>query len=88
MNGKELDIYIPDKKLAIEFNGIYLANSEFNGKDKNYHLDKTIKCETRLFSYYMYLKANGFDQNEIMKSIINVKLGYFEIRIAARKMSN
>lgn len=36
----ELDIVIPDKKIAIEFNGMYW-HSEDNGKDKNYHKNKT-----------------------------------------------
>lgn len=43
LNGYELDIYIPDKKVAIEFNGLYW-HSEEQGKDRNYHLWKTKKC--------------------------------------------
>ena len=39
----ELDIYIPSKNLAIEFNGIYW-HCEKRGKDKNYHLTKTNRC--------------------------------------------
>ena len=39
----ELDIYLPELKLAIEFNGNYW-HSELNGKDSKYHLDKTTKC--------------------------------------------
>ena len=38
----ELDIYIPDKKLAIEFNGTYW-HSEAQ-KDRKYHQNKTIRC--------------------------------------------
>ncbi len=41
---KELDIVIPELKLAIEFNGTYW-HSEQAGKDKNYHLNKTLECE-------------------------------------------
>ena len=40
----ELDIVIPELKLAIEFNSTYW-HSEQAGKDKNYHLNKTIECE-------------------------------------------
>lgn len=40
--GKELDIYIPEKKLAVEFNGDYWHSSIF--KDANYHQQKTIEC--------------------------------------------
>lgn len=42
LKGKELDFYIPELKLAIEFNGIYWHSS--SKKDKNYHQLKTMKC--------------------------------------------
>lgn len=42
LNGQELDIYIPEKKIAIEFNGTYW-HSDIQ-KDKNYHQNKTIEC--------------------------------------------
>ena len=38
----ELDIYIPDKKLAIEFNGNYWHSTVF--KDKKYHQNKSVLC--------------------------------------------
>jgi len=40
----ELDIYIPKKNIAIEIDGLYW-HSEAQGKDKNYHLNKTNLCE-------------------------------------------
>ena len=43
-NGKEIDIYIPEKKLAIEFDGLYW-HSECEKSDKKYHLNKTLLCE-------------------------------------------
>lgn len=39
----ELDIVIPNIKLAIEYCGLYW-HSELNGKDKSYHLSKLQKC--------------------------------------------
>jgi DNA-directed RNA polymerase subunit RPC12/RpoP len=38
--GPEIDIFIPDKNIGIEFNGLYW-HSELNGKDKKYHLRKS-----------------------------------------------
>jgi len=35
----ELDIYIPELKLGVEFNGLYWHSDVF--REKNYHLDKT-----------------------------------------------
>jgi len=43
LHGREIDIYLPDKKLGLEFNGLYYHNS--NTKNENYHLSKTVCCE-------------------------------------------
>lgn len=43
-NNKELDLYLPNKKVAIEFDGLYFHSENFN-KDKKYHLNKTLLCE-------------------------------------------
>ena len=45
LNPYELDIYVPDRKLAIEFNGTYW-HSEIH-KSKKYHQNKTIECAKR-----------------------------------------
>ena len=42
LRDKELDIYIPAKKIAIEFNGTYWHSDIY--KSKNYHQDKTLRC--------------------------------------------
>lgn len=42
----ELDFYIPEKKVAIEMNGVYF-HSEVHGKDMNYHKMKTDLCEKK-----------------------------------------
>ena len=83
LNGKELDIYIPDKKLAIEFNGIYW-HSETNGKDKNYHLDKTIRCEEQGIQLIHIFDSEWIEKKEIVLSLIHAKLGTFNKRIYAR----
>lgn len=45
LDGKEIDIYFPDKKIGIEFNGLRWHTEWFAGKDRYYHLSKTNKCE-------------------------------------------
>lgn len=44
--GKELDIYIPSLKLAIEFNGLFFHNN-MKRPDPYYHLQKSINCERK-----------------------------------------
>ena len=43
LKGNEIDIFIPSKKIAIEFNGLYWHSN----KNKNYHLMKTEACAER-----------------------------------------
>lgn len=45
--GKELDIYIPTKQVAIEFDGLKWHTEWFGKKKHNYHLDKTLKCNEK-----------------------------------------
>lgn len=42
----ELDIYLPQKKLAIEFDGLWWHSYEFH-KDTNYHMNKTVACNKK-----------------------------------------
>lgn len=42
----ELDIYLPQKKLAIEFDGLWWHSYEFH-KDSNYHMNKTVACNKK-----------------------------------------
>lgn len=44
LSGKELDIYIPDERLAIEFNGIYWHSTK-SGKDPDDHYNKWKSCK-------------------------------------------
>ena len=41
-SGKELDIFIPSKGVAIEFNGLFWHSDKF--KDKNYHYNKYMEA--------------------------------------------
>lgn len=80
----ELDIYIPEKKVAIEFDGIYWHSELF--KEKNYHQRKTILCSTqgiRLIHVPELIWDNPA-KNYIIKSIIRNALGMTEHRLYAR----
>jgi len=43
-NGKELDLYLPDHRIAIEYNGLLWHSEFFGNKNKDYHLEKTDIC--------------------------------------------
>ena len=45
LNGLELDIFIPSKNIAIEYNGLYWHSEVGGNKNKTYHLNKLNECE-------------------------------------------
>lgn len=83
INPKELDIFIPSKNLAIEFNGIYWHCDFF--LDKNYHLEKTNMCKEQGVQLIHILETEWNENADIVKSIIKSKLGIYDTRIFARQ---
>lgn len=81
---KELDIVIPNKKIAIEYNGLYWHSIE-SGKDRMYHYDKYKGCKDRGFSLIQIFEDEWNNKQEIVKSILRNKLGYYNEKIFARK---
>ena len=81
---KELDIYIPKKNLAIEFDGLYFHSTKF-GKDKNYHLSKTLACEEKGIRLIHIFEDEWLFKRPIVESIIKSALGIYEQKIFARK---
>ncbi|MFW6029325.1 MAG: DUF7487 domain-containing protein [Halanaerobiales bacterium] len=71
--GKELDLYLPDYNLAIEFNGLYW-HSELQGKNQNYHLEKTLECEKYNIQLIHIFEDEWLNKQDIVKSIIRGKL--------------
>lgn len=69
----ELDIYLPEINLALEFNGLYWHSEEYRNKD--YHLNKTKKCLKLGIQLIHVWEDDWRDKKEIIKSIILNKLG-------------
>lgn len=80
---KELDIYVPQKKVAIEFNGLFWHNEMH--LDKNYHLNKTIECEKKNIDLIHVFEDDWRNKQDIVKSMIASRLGVYERKIYARK---
>ena len=83
----EIDIYIPEKKLAIEFNGLYWHSSNNIEDDKfksKYHLIKTELCEELEISLLHIFENEWKYLKDIWKSVIAHKLGK-SLKIHARK---
>lgn len=70
-----LDIYISEKNLAIEFNGLYWHSELGNEKIEKYHLNKTEKCNEKGIQLIHIFEDEWLNKQEIVKSIIKHKLG-------------
>lgn len=80
---KELDIYIPDHNLAIEFDGLYW-HSEEKGTPKKFHVNKTNLCESKGIQLLHIFENEWVYQKDIVKSIILSKLNIYNKTIYAR----
>ena len=81
---KQLDFYIPEKNLAIEFNGDFW-HSVNTGRDPKYHLNKTKLCQEKGIQLIHVFEYEWNSKKNILKSIISSALGIYENRIYARK---
>lgn len=79
----ELDIYIPDKKIAIEFDGLFW-HSELQ-RDKNYHLRKTELCNKHGIRLIHIFEDEWNYKKDIVKSRIKSIIGKSKNKIYARK---
>lgn len=85
-NNLELDIYLPEKHLGIEFNGTYWHSSLAN-TPKNYHFNKSIladKAGIRLIHIYEYEWTDPECQEKI-KQMLSIALDACSRRIYARQ---
>lgn len=86
INPYELDIFLPQENIAIEYNGIYW-HSDAAGKDKNYHYNKWLKCKEQGIQLITIWEDDWINKREIVCSAIKHKLGAKtdEEKIPARK---
>lgn len=80
----ELDIYVPEKQIAVEHNGVYYHSEKFI--DKNYHLDKLKKCNAAGIDLIQVFEDEweSLSKREVIKSMISSRLGTNPTRIYAR----
>lgn len=78
----ELDMFIPEHKLAIEFDDLYLHSELF--KDKNYHLNKSVKCYKKWIKLLHIFENDWDNRQDIVKSIIKANLGIYDRKIKSK----
>lgn len=80
---KELDIVVPSKKIAIEYNGLFWHSDEV--VDNSYHKFKTDEVEKLGYQLIQIFEDEWIYKKEIVKSVISAKFGKFDRTIGARK---
>lgn len=101
LSPKELDIYIPDKQLAIEVDGLYyhssmnrdfrsnnkLSDEEFESSLKNKHYQKSKDCRDKgIRLIHIYEHEwRNLDKQQKIKSLLSIALGVVPSKIYARK---
>jgi hypothetical protein len=83
INPYEIDIYLPELKLAFEFNGLFWHNE--SNRENSYHLNKTEECEKQGIQLIHIYEDDWLYRQEIVKSMILNKLNKTPDKIFARK---
>lgn len=70
----ELDLYLPDFNLAIEYNGIFW-HSELMGKTNSYHLHKTTECNKKDVRLIHIFESEWILKPDIVQSRLKTLIG-------------
>jgi len=85
LNGKEIDILIPQANIGIEYDGFYWHCEASGGKSRKYHLDKTILAKEKGISLIHIFEDEWLFKKDIVKSILKSKFRKLDKSIFARK---
>ena len=72
---KELDIVVPSKKIAIEFNGVYWHNSE--RKSTDYHYEKLQECKGIGYQLIQIWEDDWIEKKDLIIMMLSYKLHCF-----------
>jgi hypothetical protein len=85
LQGIEMDIYVPERKFAIEYNGIYW-HTENKGKGKYYHYDKWLAAKNAGIQLVQIWEDEWNKNPEQVKTMLLHKLGMSsQEKVFARK---
>ena len=80
LEGKEIDIWIPEKKLGIEYHGIV-----WHSNDPTRHLEKFNLAKKNGITLLQIFSSEWEQKPDVVTSIIKSKMGIFDKRIYARQ---
>ena len=74
LNGKEIDIFLPDFNIGIEVNGNYFHSENSGEKTKSYHIDKTIISNEKNINLIQFYEDEILLKTDIVLSKLSSKL--------------
>lgn len=85
LDGLEIDIYIPEKHIGIEFDGVFWHSEISGNKDRKYHVNKTEACSGKGVKLLHIFDQEWNEKKPIIQSILRATFGKTPNRIYARK---
>lgn len=85
LEGKEIDILIPEVNIGIEYDGFYWHCETSGKKDRKYHLNKTLLAKSKNIDLIHIFEDEWLFKKDIVKSILKSKFKKLDINIFARK---
>ena len=76
LEGKEIDILIPSKKIGIEFDGLKFHTEFFGRKPHKYHLDKTLTCNRNGYGLIHIFEDEYVNNKRLVYSKLSHVLGF------------
>ena len=73
-SNKEIDIYLPEKQIGIEFDGLYWHSELYKSND--YHLQKTQECEKQGIQLIHIFEDEWKNNQDIIKKYLFELLNY------------
>lgn len=71
IDGKEIDLYIPELSLGIECNGAYWHSEVSGARDRLYHLDKTLHFSRLGIKIVHIWDYQWYQKNDLIKSMLS-----------------
>lgn len=85
--GREIDILVPSKSFAIEYDGLYYhgVSAGYSKEMKESHRWKVIESQKLGIHLIRITEYEWFENKELVKSMIKSRLGIINTKIPARK---
>lgn len=82
---KEIDIYLPEYKLGIEYCGLYWHGEKY-GKNQFFHQDKLVEMNRNGLDLITIFEDEWLNSPDVVKSIIKNQLGFSSPGVGGRQL--